>query len=479
MRTRDSRFPAWALAGLLTVGCTVGPDYEPPVPAAAPDAWKTAVAEELGAAGSPLESWWIGLGDPVLTGLIERAAESSLTLQIASMRVLESRYLLARTGGLYDPDVILDASYARTKLSDNGGIQLPGGFDATDVFSVGAGLSWEVDVFGRIRRGVEAASANLEASVEDYRDVLVILLADVAASYVDARTLEARLRFAGANVEAQRDTLQLTRDRFDAGLTSGRDVAQAESNLAISEAVLPQLEAALEAARNRLSVLVGEAPGAVDGLLVAASVVSEPPPEVTLGLPAELLRRRPDVRRAERQLAAQTALVGVATADLYPTFSLTGVIGLEATDAGNLVESDSATWSLVPGLRWNLFNGGKVRNQIRIEEARTEQVRLAYEQTVLLALEQVESTLVAYEQEKVRRVRLAQAVDATQRTVELVHTQYVSGLTDFQSYLDAQRSLFSQQDALVASQGQVVQNLIALNRALGGGWALPEGESER
>lgn len=472
---KHRRAPTLALIGLLGVGCTVGPDYEPPVMPSVPDAWKSAVLDELEREDSPLESWWVGLNDPLLSELVERAATSSLTLQAAAARVQEARALLGIAGGFAYPDAVLDAAYSRSEPSENGQVPVPEDFPK-DLYQAGVGFAWEIDVFGRIRRGVEAATANLEASIEDYRDVLVVLLADVASNYVSIRTLQTRIDFARANVDAQRETLKLTQDRFDAGLTSARDVAQAESNLANSEASIPLLEARLEAAYNRLSILLGEPPGAVDELVSTPASIPQPNEEITTGLPAELLRRRPDIRRAERRLAAQTALIGAAKADLYPTFSLSGVIALESTDAGNLVEGKSTSWSLVPGLRWNIFSGGKIRSQVRAEEARTDQALLAYEQTVLLALGEVEDTMVALEREKVRREKLQQAVAATERTVQLVRTQYLSGLTDFQSYLDAQRSLFGQQDALAGSEGQVVQSLIALNRALGGGWSPPAGQ---
>jgi NodT family efflux transporter outer membrane factor (OMF) lipoprotein len=461
---------------IALTACTVGPDYETPEPIT-PDAWKTAAIEELEQPDSPLETWWLLFDDPNLTGLIDWAIASNRNLRTAVARVEESRALLGVAGGGYRPDVVLDATYSRSQVSESTlppAIVPPEGIDPQDFFGAGIGMSWEIDVFGRVRRTVDAAQANVEASVEDYRDVLVILLADVASSYVNIRTLQARLAYAEANVESQRETLQLTIDRFSAGLTSARDVAQAESILANSEATIPLLEALLEAELNRLSVLVGDVPGSVDGELEEVADIPHPGDQIAMGLPADLLRRRPDIRRAERQLASQTALIGVAKADLYPSFSLTGSIGLESNDSGALVESESVTWALVPGLRWNIFNGGKIRNRVRAEEARTEQARLAYEQTVLRALEEVESTLVAYEQEKIRRDWLIKATDATLRTVELVHTQYLSGLTDFQTYLDTQRTLINQQDQLAQSEGNVVQALIRLNRALGGGWGLPD-----
>ena len=304
--------------------------------------------------------------------------------------------------------------------------------------------------------------------------MMVVLMADVAANYVDVRTLQDRLKYGRANVEAQSESLQLTRDRFDAGLSPLTDVTQAEYNLANSQAAIPRLEAQLEAAINRLAVLLGKPPGAVDDLLTGESAIPDPDDGVILGLPVELLRRRPDVRSAERRLASQTAQIGVAKADLYPTFSLSGVLALQSSDSSDFFESESTTWSLVPGLRWNIFSAGKIRNNIRVQEARTEQLLFNYEETVLFALDEVESTMVAYERERVRRQRLFEAVDASERTVELVKTQYLSGLTDFLNLLDAQRTLASQQDSFAESEGQVVQNLIALNRALGGGWGPPD-----
>lgn len=456
------------LAALLVAGaCKVGPDYETPEPFV-PDAWKTAIANEVTAEDSPIQMWFVRFNDPQLATYVQKATAANKNLLTAVARVQEARALLGVASGQLVPDVALDASVSRQELSENG--VAPGPDDPFTFYNVGLGASWEIDVFGRIRRGIEAASASLDASIEDYRDVLVVLIADVASNYLTVRTLQARIEYARANVKAQMDTLQLTEDRFNAGLTSARDVAQAESNLANSQAAIPALEARLEAALNRLSILVGNVPGTVDDALGEVQPIPEPDEEIAIGMPAELLRRRPDIRRAERLLASQTALVGVATADLYPTFSLTGIVALESTESGSLVESASVGWSLVPGLRWNLFTGGKIRNRIRAEEARTDQALLGYEQTVLEALGEVETALVSYEREKVRRDRLEEAVDATERTVELVRTQYISGLTDFQSYLDAQRSLFSQQDQLASSQGQVVQNLVLLNRALGGGW---------
>jgi len=460
-----------ALLGPLLAACAVGPDYEAPdVTATVPDAWRAEVEAEMSSDASPLVRWWETFGDTTLTGLVRRAESENRDLVAAVGRVEEARALRGVAKGGLLPDLVLDGSYTRFQLSENGlqGSELQG--QPFDLWSGGLSLSWEIDLFGRVRRGVEAASAELGASVEDYRDVLVTLYAEVAAAYVDTRTFQQRLTFANANADAQRRSLQLTRDRFRAGLTSALDVTQAESNLATTEAQIPALEDGLNRSLNRLAVLLGEPPGDLHDALAEPAPIPMPEGEVAALLPAELLRRRPDIRRAERRLAAQTARIGIATADLYPSFSLTGFLGLESLELDEFAEGESVSWSVVPGIRWNLFSGGKIRNRIRAEEARTRQALAAYEQTILLALEETGNSLIAYGREQERRDRLLEAVRASERSVEIVATQYRSGLTDFQRFLDSQRSLFNQQDALAVSAGQVTKNLISVNRALGGGW---------
>lgn len=466
---------AQALLALALAGCSaVGPDYERPE-LETPDAWKTAVVNELEGDAPPLEVWWTSFNDPLLVELVTEAARANLDLQLAAARVTEAREQLGVAGSRFYPDVIVDASYQRQLTSENGIFGGDTGFggQTIDLWNAGVGFSWELDVFGRIRRNVEAAEALVDASIEDYRDVLVILMADVASTYVEVRTLQARLDYARANAQSQSSTVRLTEDRFNAGLTSRRDVAQAEANLATTEAAIPELDRQLEFALNRLSVLLGEEPGAVDESVGPPAPIPDPDESVLTGLPAELLRRRPDLRGAERRLAAQTALIGVATGELYPIFTLDGILGLQSTSASSLFESGSERWSLLPGVSWNIFSGDRIQSQIRIEEVRTQQALVTYEQTVLLALEEVENALIAYELEKLRRDRLRDAVDASVRALELVRTQYRSGLTDFQSFLDSERELTGRQDDLATSEGRVVQSLIALNRALGGGWTPP------
>jgi multidrug efflux system outer membrane protein len=464
------RFTA-ILLPLLLAACSVGPDYEPPMPPT-PDLWHADAVEGLSTGEATLETWWEQLDDPVLSDLIHRSRAANLDLREATARILEARARLGVASGQHFPELDLQAFYSYGQQSDVGTLEpladLIGGFDSQSLYNAGFDASWEIDVFGRIRRSVESAAAGYEASIEDWRDVLVTLYADVAATYVEVRSLQDRIAYAKNNAEAQRASVSLTRDLHDAGASSALDVSQAESNLASTEAAIPALEIGLAFSLHRLAVLLGEPPSSLYDELSGEGKIPVPPASVATGLPAEALRQRPDVRRAERQLASQTARIGVATADLYPRFSLSGFFAFEARDVSNF--GDGATWGIVPGLRWNIFAGGRIRSNIDLQEARTEQALVRYERTVLRAFQEVEDTLVAYALEQRLRDHLQVAVAATERTVELVEIQYRSGLTDFQNVLDAQRTLFVQQDNLASSEGQVVRNLIGLYKALGGGW---------
>jgi len=457
---------------LMLNGCTVGPDYVEPE-TETPDAWYTAAVDGLEDGKATLQTWWRVFEDEKLNELVLRSAEGNLSLRSALWRVEEARALRGVISSTRKPQVGFSADANRSQPSDNGALgdfAPEEGFEAGDLFTAGFGASWEIDVFGRIRRQVEAADAATQASVEAYRDVLVSLYAETALAYVNVLTAQERLRIAHANVEAQENTLQLTKDRFDAGLVSALDVAQAEGNLANTFSLIPGIERDLNEGLNRLAVLLGENPGALHAELDTEVPIPHEPEAVTMGLPAELLRQRPDVRRAERLLASQTAQIGVATADLYPTFSLAGFLGLEALNAGDLASGDSVTWNVGLPIRWNIFSGGRIRSRIRAEEARTNQALAGYEQTVLNALEESENAMVAYVKEVQRRERLAQAVNATQRSLDLVLTQYTAGLTDFQNVLDTQRTLLLREDDLALAEGAVIGNLVRLYRALGGGW---------
>ncbi len=459
--------------GVLLSACSVGPNYVKPETEVS-DQWKAAVTAELSAEEPDLQQWWTAFDDTLLTSLIVQAGENNKNLKVAVERIREARAIRGVSKADFFPQVNANGAYTRRQLSENalGNLEAPvGGIPPTNVWDLGFDASWEIDLFGRVRRQVEAATAEVEASVEDYRDVMVSLYAEVARNYVELRTLQERLAFARQNAKAQTESLDITRTRFETGLTSALDVAQAEANLSGTLSSIPPLETRLTAAFNRLAVLMGEQPGALEDELKDPAPIPRPTHDLATGVPANALRRRPDVRRAERQLAAQTARIGVATADFFPRLSLPGFIGWRSNDTGNLFNAGSLMWQFMPQFRWNIFSAGKVKNRVRAERARTEQALLNYEQSILLALEEVENTMTAYYQEQQRHQHLQDAVTAAERSVELVRTQYLSGLTNFQNLLDSQRTLFRRQDELSASSGKVVKDLIALNKALGGGWS--------
>jgi NodT family efflux transporter outer membrane factor (OMF) lipoprotein len=454
-------------------GCfAVGPDYQSPV-VSAPDAWASSLRRGLSATepeAEMLAQWWTTFGDPDLSDLIEHAVAGNVDLQIAQARIREAR---ARRGiavaGLF-PSLDLAGSGTVSRSSENAGSGLQ-----RELYRTGFDASWEVDVFGGVRRSIEAAQGDLEASVADYQDVLVSLLAEVALNYVEARTFQTLLQVAEENLNAQAETLQLVEWRFAAGLVSSLDVEQAKTNLENTRAQLPTLRSNLEAAKNRLAILLGIFPGRLEAQLAARKPIPEAPLQVAVGVPAEALRQRPDVRRAERQLAAQTARIGVATADLYPKFSLPGSIGLEALSSDKLFSTSSRVWSLGGGFTWAVFRGGAIRQNIEVQNALQEQTLQQYEATILIALEDVENALVAFAEEQERRDALTEATLSAQRAAELARDQYTSGLIDFQTVLDAERSVLSSQEQLTQSRGQVASNVISLYKALGGGWTTMTG----
>ena len=454
---------------LLLAGCAaVGPDYAPP-PDAAPAGWNTRLQDGLRAdTADPerLARWWQALDDPVLSDLIAQATQGNLDLKQATARVREAR---ARRGisraGLF-PVVDTSGEVSRVRTSESSGSG-----EETDLYAAGFDAGWELDVFGGVRRAVEASDADIGASEADLGDVMVSLTAEIGRNYLEARTYQTRLDVAEANIEAQQATYDLIRSRYQAGLSDELAVQQARYNLESTRSQLPTLRTGLAAAKNRLAVLTGQAPGALHAVLAERRPIPVPPIRVAVGVPAEALRRRPDVRRAERELAAQTARIGEAVADLYPRFRLFGTIGLESLNSGDFFQSASRYWSIGPAVTWNVFDAGAIRNNIAAQTAVGEQFRFAYEAAVLGALEEVENALTAYAEEQLRRKRLLDAVDAAQKAADLAQDQYAAGLVDFSNVLDAQRSLLSFQDALALSDGSVTSNLISLYKALGGGWA--------
>lgn len=454
-----------AMAMAVVGGCTVGPDYVRPE-MTMPGEW--GVTEAAGAAdAATLQAWWMTFEDSVLTSLIARVDEGNPDLRSVLARIDESRALRAYAAG--DNLPVLDAvgSYTRSRSSANGLGILPG---EHSLYSAGFDAFWELDLFGRVRRSVESAQAALEQSVEDYRDVRVSLYAEAARNYMELRTAQARLAYAQANIAIQQKTLELTQNRLEAEIAPELDVAQARLILANTESEIPSLRIAESAAIHRLAVLTGTTPQSLREELGVPTGLPTGQTMPAAGLPAELLRRRPDIRSAERALAAQTARIGLAEATRYPSFSLSGTLGLQATHISDLGDWNSRAFGFGPDVRWNLFDGNRLKSLVHVEEARTRQLAAQYEATVLRAVEEVENALVGFVQEQQRAAALRRSVEAAQQSVEMVETLYRNGLTNFQNVLDVQRSLSQQQDRLAISEGLILQQTVAIYKALGGGW---------
>jgi NodT family efflux transporter outer membrane factor (OMF) lipoprotein len=470
VRTRGSLPAILALAAALTCsGCAlVGPDYRQAEPQA-PGQWHTELDKGLSADPTEpeiLAHWWTVLNDPLLTSLEERAVAGSLTLKEAASRIREARALRGISQAGLWPDLTGSGATTRSRASKNNS----GSGSDKDLYAAGFDAGWELDIFGGRRRAVEAAQADLEASREDLHDALVTLLAEVALNYVDLRSGQARLAVAEANIAAQQHTYDLNLSRYQAGLIDELAVQQSLYNLEHSRSQIPVLQIGLAAAANRLAVLLGRNPGALDEELAERRPMPVPPLTVAVGVPADTLRHRPDIRRAERTLAARTAHIGVATADLYPKFQLAGSIGLESIASSDLLEWASRTWSFGPQVSWRIFDAGAIRRNIEVQTRRQEQALLQYEAAILNAREEVENALVSYAKEQHRRDALIKATEAARRADLLARDQYKAGLIDFSNVLDAQRSLLAFEDELALSEGSVTADLLRLYKALGGGW---------
>ncbi len=454
---------------LLLAGCAVGPDYRTPE-VSAPAAWHSTMKgglKSVSPEAAQLARWWDGLDDPQLSRLIDQAVANNPDLKLAQARLSEARARRGVSAADRFPTLNARAGANRSRSSEETGF---GGGSIGETWSAQFDASWELDVFGGKRRALEAADASLEASREDLRDVQVSLLAEVALNYVELRSYQARLAIALSNLATQTETWQIARWRHEAGLTTQLDEDQALLNLEQTRSQLPALQTGLEQSKNRLAVLLGRKPGELTEL-EAPAAIPHIPVEVAVGIPADTLRNRPDLRRAERQLAAATAQVGVATAALYPNFSLSGTLGLQALSSANLLQASARMFSVAANAGWVLFDAGRIRQNIEVQNALQQQALIRYESAVLGALRDVENALVAYAEEQNRRVALAAAVQAAQSAAGLAASQYAAGLIDFQAVLDTQRSLLNLQDQLSQSEAAVTSNLARLYKTLGGGWA--------
>jgi NodT family efflux transporter outer membrane factor (OMF) lipoprotein len=467
----------------LATGCVkVGPDYaQPSVDTAAN--WLDAQDPRLKTNAVELRNWWKVFNDPVLDRLIDAAYRQNLPLRVAGVRVLEARAQLGIVvGELYPQVQQAFGALQYNRLSERA---VQGSFSRIFNYTesqIGLTASWELDFWGRFRRAVESADYTLLASLADYDNTLVSLTADVALSYILIRTAEKRLDIARRNVETQQESLRIAEARFRGGTTSQRDVEQARTVLASTEATIPALEITLRQSTNALSVLLGMPPkDLTEWLGGGPSGIPVAPPVVAVGIPAELLRRRPDIRLAELQAAAQSAQIGVAKADLYPAFSLTGQFGFLAADVGKVSLSDMFDWrsrfgSVGPTVRWNILNYGQITNRVRVEDARLQELLIQYQNAVLTAQREVEDNLIAFLKSEDRARFLAESTEAALRSLDLAVLQYRQGITDFTTVLTAQQALLNEQDNLANTLGDIARSLVGVYRALGGGWEIREGK---
>jgi NodT family efflux transporter outer membrane factor (OMF) lipoprotein len=461
--------PQWARNGFK-----VGPNYCEPVAAIADD-WRDSNDPRVLDLPPACPEWWTVFQDPLLNGLVQNAYEQNLTLREAGLRVLQARAQRAViAGNLFPQEQALFGSYSREQLSLLAGPALmpaPNFQRNFDDWLLGGNLSWELDIWGRFRRSIESADAGLDASIGEYDAILISLIAEVATAYVDIRTFEQRLQYARKNIEIQEKSLQLSQARAEEGKTGKISVYLSESNLEATKASLHPLEIGLRQANNRLCLLLGQPTLDLSQLLGVGEIPSAPP-EVAVGIPADLLRRRPDVRAAERRVAAQNAQIGVALSDLYPSIAITGEIFLRAEEFSGLFKSLGSGGGVGPSFSWNLLNYGRIRNNVRLQDARLQELILAYQNTVLGANAEVENALVAFLQTQEQVKSLATSVQATQRALELELLNFEEGESDFSGVFVLQGDLALKQDELAAAQGDVTASLVAVYKALGGGWEI-------
>lgn len=499
------------------IGCEVGPNYK--APPTNPPAQFGAAATQPSAATQPAEAvdigrWWESFHDPALNRLIIQGIHSSLDVRLAQARVLEARAQLQGNVASLFPTVDAGASYARSRSSNNafslGGSSGPGSttttggtttggsgtgtggtsgtsssgsttsspfafaFGTTNLYQAGFDAGWEIDVFGGTRRAIESAQATLEAQVDARRNAMITLLSEVARNYIILRGVQQELAIVQSNVASQNDFLDLTRAKFKAGIATDLDVARQEAQVATTESEMPTLETEIQQAIHRIGVLLDRNPTDLEAELTPVGPLPGGPPEIPAGLPSDLLRRRPDVLQAERQLAVSSANIGVATSDLFPKFSLTGSFGFESLQLKNWFNNPSEFWSFGPSVTWRIFDAGQIFANIRVQNARQQEALIQYRQAVLQSLSDVEDALVAYHKEQTRREALQRSVEANERSVALAKQLNQAGLVDFLNVLTAEQSLFESQDQLAQSNQTVSTNLVALYKALGGGWEVTE-----
>lgn len=464
----------------LAVSCKVGPDYSIPTSRVASQ-WlgSTGVASKTHRAAE--ESWWRSFNDPVLDRLVDSAFRDNLTLQVAGLRILEARAQLNRSiGNLFPQQQALTGQLDYNRLNDGVVTAIPG--IKRDYLSdqVLFAASWEMDFWGKYRRAIESERASYQGAIADYDNALVTLIADVASSYVNIRTLEERLGVARKNLGLQQESLRIARVQFGAGETSERDVQQATTQLGQTEAQIPRFEESLRQTKNGLAVLLGRTPGEVDRQVAGPNRIPAAPASVVAGIPKDLLRRRPDVRAAGLAAASKSALIGVAEAAMYPSFSLTGEFGAAGNNEGSHSLADIFNWEsralgAGAGFVFPILNYGRLINQVRVQDAQFQAAVLRYQNTVLSAQREVEDGLAAFANQQRAVTALSRAAAAAGRSAELAVIQYKGGQTDFTTVVSAQQNELAVDDSLASTRGNVVLGFIAVYRALGGGWQIRRG----
>ncbi len=465
---------------LATTGCMIGPDYRTPPPPVA-SKWELAPDPGVDTSHQEYTDWWNVFNDPTMVKLVKLAYQQNLTLRTAGVRVLEARAQLGEAiGEFYPQQQTLSASVNYNRLPVSLPYTIVNNIYWSDSFGAQAG--WEIDVWGKIRRGVQSADDAFLASVADYDNVLVSLTGDVAATYVKIRTTEQQINVAHQNVEKERLTVKIVQIRHEGGVATGRDVDQAENVLGATEATVPQLTIQLQQQNDALAVLLGMPPGTIDELLRATVGIPNAPEKAAVGVPADLLRRRPDIRKAELQAAAQCAQIGVAKADLLPSFTLTGIVGTLSSDVNEKTLADvfthgSLAYQVGPSFQWNILNYGQITNNVRYQDAKYQELLVNYQNAVLKAQQEVTDGMSTFLQSKQAVVYLKGSVKAAQGALRIAIIQYREGIADFTTVLTAEQNLYTAENNLAIAEGQVPLGLIAAYRAMGGGWQIRAGNS--
>jgi NodT family efflux transporter outer membrane factor (OMF) lipoprotein len=454
------------LVCIVPFGCAVGPNFKPPKPET-PAAWvgmtnaTDAAVSVATAAPADLTNWWTNFRDPGLVSLIDEGFRTNLDLKIAESAVRAARASRGIVAGALWPSLVGSGSYSRGAVGES---------PSKDTFAAGLDAAWELDIFGGNRRNVESANATILAQQENLHDVRVTLAAEIALDYIQLRAYQEQIGIANDNLKSEERTAKLTREKLAAGFASALDVANAEAQVATTSSTIPVLETSKTQTIYALSVLLARPPGDLLDELSQPGPVPLTPPEVPLGLPSDLLRRRPDIRQAEAQLHSATAQIGVAKADYFPQFSLTGSINYQSDLIRNLFSGTSRLWGVGPTMTWNILQGGAIKANVRLQRELTTQAYLTYRRTILTALQDVENALLAFDKEWDHRKALNEAVVQNRKAVDLSNQLYSQGTIDFLTVLDAERSLYASETALSQSKESISTDLVALYKALGGGW---------